>query len=144
VLAPLAHVNVDVEIDLADASLLGPVRAAFVPAAIARAGIPDIGKPQASPLRQLARTFPGELPRQHDLFAAFVGADDVRTQFAHAAVIAADDLLFGEDGVAEEVIGGAGHGRKGSCYVPDSVPEVQAGIGARNYADYETALFIWI
>ncbi len=71
------------------------------------AGVPDVGQSQAPPLRQWARAFSGELPRQHDLFAAFVGADDMRTEFAGAAVIAALDLLLGEDGVAEEGIGGA-------------------------------------
>src|SRR5437879_13573968 len=104
--------NIYIEIELADASLLGLVRATLVPAAIPRAGIPDIGQPQATPLRQLAGTFTGKLPRQHDLFAAFVGADDVRAQFAMAAFIGADHLLLGEDGVAEELVSGAGHRRR--------------------------------
>src|ERR1700732_347465 len=73
------------------------------------AGVPDVGQSQAPPLRQWARAFSGELPRQHDFFAVLVGADDVRAEFARAAVIAAHDLLLGEDGVAEEGIGGAGH-----------------------------------
>jgi hypothetical protein len=109
-LSPLTHVNVDVEIDIGHAFLRRLVGAAFMPAPIAGAGVPDIGQSQAPPLWQRARTFSGELPRQHDLFAAFVGADDVRADFAGTAVIAAHDLLFGEDGVAEEGIGGAGHG----------------------------------
>jgi hypothetical protein len=46
--------DIDVEIDLAYANLLCLVRAAFMPAAITHAGISDIGKPQATPLRQLA------------------------------------------------------------------------------------------
>jgi hypothetical protein len=53
-LPQFANMNVDVEFDLADAGLFHPVRAAFVPAAVACAGIPDIGQSQASPLRQLA------------------------------------------------------------------------------------------
>src|SRR5882724_8557346 len=108
-LSQLAHVNVDVEIDPADTNLLGLVGAASMPASIARAGILDVGKFQAPPLRQPAAAFAGKLPGQHDLFAASVGADDVRTQFAGTAVIAAHDLPFGEDGVAEEGVGGAGH-----------------------------------
>jgi hypothetical protein len=102
-------VNVDIEIDLADAGLFGPMRTAFMPAAIAGAGVPDIGKPQAAPLRQLAAAAAGELPGQHNLFAGPVGADDVRTEFAGAAAIAADHLLLGEDGVAEEGVAGARH-----------------------------------
>src|SRR3981189_1169222 len=108
-LPPLAHVDVDIEIDLADTGLLRTMRAAFVPAAIAGARIPDVGQSQTPPLRQLAAAFASELPGQHDLFAALAGADDVRTQFVRAAVIAADHLLPGEDGVAEESVGGAGH-----------------------------------
>ena len=53
-LAPSAHVDIDIEIDRADAGLFGAVRAALVPAAIPRMGIADIGEQQAAPLRQLA------------------------------------------------------------------------------------------
>src|SRR6266516_6698068 len=42
-------------------------------------------------------------------FAASIGADDMRTEFASAAVIAAHHLLFAENGVAEQGVGGAGH-----------------------------------
>ena len=111
-LPPLANVDVDIEIDVADASLHRAVGSALVPEAIARASISDIGKFQTPPLRQSAAAFSGELPRQHDLFTALVGADDVRAQFARASLIAADHLLLGEDGVAEEIVGGAGHARK--------------------------------
>ena len=97
-----ANMNVDVEIDPADAGLFGAVRAAFVPAAVLRAGIPDTGKPQASPLRQLARAFACELPRQHDFFAAFVKANDMRAQFAVTALIGANHLLLSADRVAKE------------------------------------------
>src|SRR5580692_2248091 len=79
-LPPLADVNVDVEIDLGHAFLRRLVRAAFMPAAFARSGIPDIGQSQAAPLRKRARTLAGELPGQHDLFAVSIGADDVRAQ----------------------------------------------------------------
>jgi hypothetical protein len=108
--APLANMNVDVEIDFADAGLRRAMRAALVPAAIAGARIPDIGKFQASPLRQLAAAFAAELPGQYDFLAALVGADDVWTQFACATTIAAHHLLPGEDGVAKEGVGGVGHG----------------------------------
>ena len=101
--------NVDVEIDLRHALLWRLVGTALVPAAISCAGISDIGEFQASPLRQLAAAFPAELPRQHCLLAAFVGADDVRTQFAIAAVVGARHLLLGKDRVTEEDVGGAGH-----------------------------------
>jgi hypothetical protein len=59
-LPQLAHVNVDVEIDLADAGLLLSVRPAFVPPPIARTGIFDIGKPEALPLRQRTAALSGE------------------------------------------------------------------------------------
>jgi len=108
-LSPLAHVNVDVEIDPGHALLRRLVRAALVPAAIACASVSDIGQFQASPLRQLAAAFPAELPRQHGFLAVLVGADDVGTQFARAAVIDAGHLLLGEDRVAEQDVGGAGH-----------------------------------
>ena len=108
-LPPLANVDIDIEIDLADAGLRCAMGAAFMPAAIAGARIPDVGQSQTTPLRQLAAAVAGKLPGQHDLFAAPAGADDVRTQFARAAIIAAHDLLLGADGVAEESVGGAGH-----------------------------------
>jgi hypothetical protein len=112
VLAPLAHVNVDVKIDFTDAGLLGAVRAAFMPTAGTGAGISDIDQSQASPLRNPAAALAGELPRQHDLFAAFAGPNDMRTQFAMPAVISAGDLLLPEDSIAEESVGRAWH-RKG-------------------------------
>ena len=108
-LPPLPHVNIDIEIDIADAGLPGAVRAAFVPRAAAGAGVSHIGQFQAAPLRQFAAAFAGELPRQHDLFAALVDADDVGTQFAGAAVLAAHDLLLAQDGVAEQGVGVASH-----------------------------------
>src|SRR5882672_12340433 len=130
---PLADVDVDIEIDIADAGLRRLMRAALMPTALARACVADVRQLQAAPLWQRPRTLAAELPGQHDLFAALVGADDVRAQFADAAVIAAHDLLLAEDGVAEEGIGGAGHGlhaQDGSCFVPKAVPESWAGIGA--------------
>ena len=78
-LPALAHIDVDVEIDFADAGLRRAMRAALMPAAFARVCLADIRKLQAAPLRQGARAFAGELPGQHDLFAAPAGADDVRT-----------------------------------------------------------------
>ena len=48
----LANVNIDVEIDVAHAGLRRLMRAAFMPAALARAGVADISQLQASPLRQ--------------------------------------------------------------------------------------------
>jgi hypothetical protein len=108
-LSPLANVDVDIEIDVADASLHRAVGSALVPETITRANISDIGKFQTPPLRQSAAAFSGELPRQHDFFATSVRADDMRTQFASTAAIAADHLLFAEDGVAEEGVGLAGH-----------------------------------
>jgi hypothetical protein len=107
----LAYVNIDIEIDIAHAGLRRLMRAAFMPAAGAWARPADIGELQASPLRQRPRALAAELPGQHDLFAAFIGADDVRAQFADATVIEADDLLLAEDGVAEEGVGGAWHCR---------------------------------
>jgi hypothetical protein len=110
-------VNVDVEIDASHAFLGRLVGATLIPAASARTGVADIGEFQAPPLRQLAAAFPGELPRQHDLFAALVGADDVRAQFAMTAVIGAGHLLFAEDGVPEEGVGGVGHRSSGASIV---------------------------
>ena len=108
-LSQLAHVNVDVEVDVTDAGLRGAVRAALVPWPVTRAGVSDFGKPQASPLRQLAATFSGKLPRQYGFLAALVGAQDMGTQFAMAAFIGADHLLFGQDRIAEQGVSGAGH-----------------------------------
>src|SRR4030088_32189 len=108
-LPPLANVDVDIQIDRADAGLCRTVRAAFMPAAFSRAGILHVGEFETSPLRQLAAALAGKLPGEHDLFTALVGADDVRTQFAMAPLIAADHLLLPEDGVAEEIVGGAMH-----------------------------------
>jgi len=51
---PLAHMNIDVEIDLGDALLRRLVRGAFMPAPVAGAGISDVGQPQTPPLRQRA------------------------------------------------------------------------------------------
>src|ERR1700722_1443565 len=101
--------DVDIEINLGDAFLLRLVRAARVPAAAARADMVDIGQFQAAPLRQLSAAFAGELPGQDDLFAALVGTDDVRTQFAMPTVIATKHLLLGEDSVAEERVGSVRH-----------------------------------
>ena len=55
---------------------------------------------------------PARLPRR------FCCADDVGTQFAGAAVIAAHDLLPGKDGIAKQAVGGAGHWKRGllACY----------------------------
>ena len=51
-LSSLTNVNVDIEIDAAHAGLRRLMRAAFMPAAGARACIADIVQLQASPLRQ--------------------------------------------------------------------------------------------
>src|SRR3978361_1826358 len=92
VIPRFANMNVDVEFDLADAGLFHPVRAAFVPAAVACAGIPDIGQSQASPFGQLPRTQTSALPCQPGLFSVFGGGDDGRAEFTVAALIGADDL----------------------------------------------------
>jgi hypothetical protein len=85
------------------------MRAAFMPPAFSRAGIFDVGEFETSPLRQASAAFAGKLPGQHYFFTALVGADDVRTQFAMTSLIGADHLLLPEDGVAEEIVGGAQH-----------------------------------
>src|SRR5689334_11376416 len=108
-LPPPADVDVDVEIDLADAALFAAMRAALVPAAVARAEIPDIGKPQAAPLRQGAAALARELPSQHDFLAGPVAADDVRAELADAPVVAADNLPLGEDRRAEQGVCRRGH-----------------------------------
>jgi len=72
-------VNVDIEIDAADASLRGAVRTSFVPSPATRLRIPDIGKPQAPPLRQLTATSAGKLPRKYDFLATLVCTEDMRT-----------------------------------------------------------------
>src|SRR5450432_4837640 len=96
-LPPLANVDVDIQIDRADAGLRRTMRAAFMPPALSRAGIFDVGAVETSPLRQASAAFAGKLPGQHDCFTAPVGADDVRTQFAMTSLIAADHLLLPED-----------------------------------------------
>ena len=93
-LPAVADVDVDVEIDVADAGLLAAMRAAFMLWTVACDGVSDVGKPQAAPLRQAAAALSGKLPRQHHFLAASVMADDLRTQFAIAPVIAANDLPF--------------------------------------------------
>jgi hypothetical protein len=96
--------NVDVEIDLADAGLRRAMRAAFVRAAFAPAGVADIRKLQAAPLRQRGPEFsPANCQASTTSSPAPVGADDVRTEFAAAPVINADHLLRPEDGVANRV-----------------------------------------
>ena len=105
--------DVDVEIDVRDTALLVLVRATFMPAPVAGKGVADIGKLQTSPLRQLAGTLAAELPRQHGFLAILVGTDDMRTQFAAPVAVAANHLLPGEDGVAEDGVGSGRHGSNG-------------------------------
>src|SRR6202035_616235 len=107
---PLAHMHVDIEIDRADAGLRRTMRDALVPRSGPRLRVPDIGEPQATPLRQRTRTRAGELPGQRDLFTSLVGADDVRTELTVSAFIGAGHLLLAEDGIAEDRVGGGGHG----------------------------------
>jgi len=106
-LTPLANVDIDIQIDRADAVLRRTMRAAFMPPAFSHVGIFDVGEFETSPLRQASAALTGKLPGEHDCFTALVGADDVRTQFAMTSLIAADHLLLPEDGVAEEIVGGA-------------------------------------
>ena len=101
--------NVDVEVDVADASLNRTMGATLMPAAIARAGVFDIGKPEAPPLRQPAAAFPAELPRQYGFLAILVGTDDVGTHFAGATTIGANHLLPREDRIAEKGVGRTWH-----------------------------------
>jgi len=70
-LSQFANVNIDVEIDLGHAGLHRTVRTSFMPAAAACTGVADVGEAQASPLRQPAAAFAGELPRQHDFLRRF-------------------------------------------------------------------------
>src|SRR5947208_15193380 len=119
--------HIDVEIDIADARLRGAMRTAFMPAAGAGPRVPDVGEPQAAPLRQRTRALAAELPRQHDLLAVPVRADDVRAELTMPALVAAGYLLLAEDGVAEKGVGGRGHWRASlpancSCYVLSVVP----------------------
>jgi hypothetical protein len=99
--------DVDINVDLGHAALRRLMRAAFVPTAVADTRVANMRQPQASPLRQFARTVSGELPSEHDLFADLVGAYDVWAQLAAPAFIGADHLLFPEDGVTNEDVGGA-------------------------------------
>jgi hypothetical protein len=108
-LSQVAHVNVDVEIDVADASLHSAVRASLAPWPITKAGISDVGKSQASPLRQLAAAFSGKLPRQYGFLATLVETQNMWAQFAMAAFISADYLLFSQDCIAEYGVSGASH-----------------------------------
>ena len=94
-LPPLADVDVDVEIDVADASLLAAMRAALVPRPFARLSAADIGKAETSPLRQSAAALARELPRQHDFLAASVAPDDMRAELARTPVVAANNLPLG-------------------------------------------------
>ena len=79
--------NIDVEIDVADAGLRSPVRAALVPGAIARAGAGDIGELQASPLRQRSAALTAKLPGQHGFLTDLVAAEDVRVELAIAPLV---------------------------------------------------------
>jgi hypothetical protein len=112
-LSPFADVNVDVEVNVYNAFLFGPVRLALVPGPDTAARIPDIGKPKALPgasLRKLAlANLAGKLPRQQSFLALLVGAENKRTKLAMTPAIAANHLLLGEDGGAEEGVSGRGH-----------------------------------
>ena len=113
--------DVDVEVDLGHATLRHFMRTAFMPTAVMDTRVTNMGQPQASPLRQFARAFSSELPSQHDLFAGFIGADDMWANFAVATFVAADHLLLAEDGVANECVCGASLGHQ--------APNRAAGVG---------------
>jgi hypothetical protein len=49
------------------------------------------------------------LPRQHGFLALPVGAENKRAKFAMTTAVAADHLLLGKDGVAEDGVGEGGH-----------------------------------
>ena len=107
-LPAFAHVDVDVEIDVAAqvCSLRCEPPSCHRPS---RDGDFYIGEPQAAPLRQGAAALPRELPRQHDFLAIPVAADDMRAELAHAAAVAANDLPLGKDRLAEQGIRRTGH-----------------------------------
>jgi hypothetical protein len=52
-------------------------------------------------LRQFSAAVAAELPRQHHFLAVPAGADNVRAEFATAAIVAADHLLLPQDRFAE-------------------------------------------
>lgn len=79
------------------------MRPAFMPAAVPRTGGTDIGQLQAPPLRQRSAALTCKLPGQQSLFAGLVGADDMRTELATAALVDASHLLFGEDRVPKYI-----------------------------------------
>ena len=104
--------NVDVEINVRHAFLFGFVRATFHPGPGAAACIANLGKPEALPgpaSRKLAfADFAGKLPRQHRFLTLLVGPEHKRAKLAMMTAVAADHLLFGEDGVAENGVGEEG------------------------------------
>ena len=120
-----AHVNIDVEIDVADAGLRSPVRAALVPVAIARAGVGDIGELQASPLRQRSAALTAKLPGEDGFLTHLVGAEDVGAELAIAPLVDAGYLLLGEDCLAEERVGAAGHRGHMQTFPDDPADEAE-------------------
>ena len=106
-LAQFPHMDIDVEVYPCHAALPRLVRASLIPRTGTGNGVTNRGQSQTSPLRQLARAFSGELPRQNNLFAGLVDTYDMWAQLAVPTFIAADHLLLPQNGIANQIIGGA-------------------------------------
>lgn len=105
--------NVDVDINVRHAGLCLGVRAALMPWSGTAARIAHLGKPKAFPgaaTRKLALAdFARKLPRQRGFLTALVAPEDKQAKLAMTAAIPADRLLLGQDGSAEDGVGGRGH-----------------------------------
>src|SRR5947209_4210614 len=108
-----SYVNVDVDINVRHAGLCLGVRAALMPWSGTAARIAHLGKPKAFPgaaTRKLALAdFARKLPRQRGFLTALVAPEDKQAKLAMTAAIPADRLLLGQDGSAEDGVGGRGH-----------------------------------
>jgi hypothetical protein len=101
-------VNIAVDVDIDNATLLAPARAAFLPAPRACTRVADICQLEAPPLRQFTKTLAAELPGESGFLAILAGADDMWTDLPMMTAVGADQLLLGEDGIAEQGVDGGG------------------------------------
>src|ERR1051326_6688944 len=109
---PQGRGDIHVDIDEFDANLCRAVPGAEMPVAILQANIPNLRQKEATPFAARWQTtraaLTAELIGQHD-FPATGPAENMRTELAMMALIAADDLLALENGPTEVFIGATVH-----------------------------------
>jgi hypothetical protein len=85
-----------------------------VPSAVTELDAVDLSQEETAPFtvgRQARGALAGELVGQHRLLPVRV-AENVRAKLAIEALVKAGDLLSADDGIAEQLIDGAGHDRR--------------------------------